>query len=166
MLCAGWAALVFVHAPVLGVVQQTPPAQQKETPEEKKMREDMEKASKEFNEAMKKLGQDAPHAAGKAAAGCAVGLISCIAIPIVWFAVGIILLIWVNNDAKARGDQNAVIWMVVLLLAHVMGLIVYLVVRPKGNLAPCASCHKSMLESLAKCPHCGVANASPKPSIS
>jgi hypothetical protein len=69
-----------------------------------------------------------------------------------WIFTGI----WVMNDAKSRNSENA---QLVTILAWipatwVIGLIVHLVTRPKGNLVPCPHCQKKRLEGSATCPHC------------
>lgn len=55
------------------------------------------------------------------------GLIFCL-IPIVWFVIAILLCIWVYRDAESRG-MNGVLWLIIVLIAGIIGLIVYLVVR-------------------------------------
>lgn len=53
--------------------------------------------------------------------------IGCL-IPIVWFIVAILLCIWVYRDAESRG-MSGVLWLIVVLIAGIIGLIIYLVVR-------------------------------------
>jgi hypothetical protein len=55
------------------------------------------------------------------------GGIVCI-IPVVWFIVGILLCIWVYRDAESRGMSGA-LWLIIVLIAGIIGLIIYLVVR-------------------------------------
>lgn len=43
-------------------------------------------------------------------------------------AVAILIAVWVYKDAKSRG-MDAAIWLLVVLLAGLIGLIVYLVIR-------------------------------------
>jgi heme/copper-type cytochrome/quinol oxidase subunit 2 len=49
-------------------------------------------------------------------------------VPIVWFIVAILLCIWVYRDAESRG-MNGVLWLIIVLIAGIIGLIIYLVVR-------------------------------------
>jgi putative membrane protein len=49
-------------------------------------------------------------------------------IPLVWFIIGILLCIWVYRDAESRG-MSGVLWLIVVLVAGIIGLIIYLVVR-------------------------------------
>jgi D-alanyl-lipoteichoic acid acyltransferase DltB (MBOAT superfamily) len=49
-------------------------------------------------------------------------------IPVVWFIVAILLCIWVYRDAKSRG-MNGALWLIIVLIAGIIGLIIYIVVR-------------------------------------
>jgi hypothetical protein len=63
--------------------------------------------------------------------------------------------VWVARDAKARGLDNSVLWMILVMVTGPIGLIIYIYSRPKGELVPCSSCGNKRLEASAKCPHCG-----------
>ena len=78
-------------------------------------------------------------------------------IPITLLALNIYLLIWVAKDAKARGLDNSVLWMIVVLVFSLLGLVIYLYSRPKGELVKCANCGNMRLQTSAKCPSCGNA---------
>jgi len=78
-----------------------------------------------------------------------------IAIPIVIFALNIALLVWVARDAKARGMDSSVLWMLLVLFTSFIGLIIYLFSRPQGNLIQCPNCRNQKLQAALKCPHCG-----------
>ena len=97
-------------------------------------------------------GPSGPSAAG----GCAL-CGSLIFIPIAIVVLNIALLVWVARDAKARGMDSAVIWMILVMLTSVIGLIIYIFSRPQGNLIQCPHCHNNRLQASAKCPHCGNA---------
>ena len=86
------------------------------------------------------------------ACGC-LGFFALIMVGII--ALNIALLIWVARDAKSRGMDNAVVWMIIVMLTGIIGLIIYLFTRPQGNLAPCPQCGNRRLQGSAKCPHCG-----------
>lgn len=88
-------------------------------------------------------------AAGLAAMG------GCAIFVLIALAINIFILIWVYRDAKARGMDNAVLWLVIVLFTGLLGLIIYLVVRPKGDTTPCASCGKKRMAGLTVCPNCG-----------
>ncbi|MEP6822839.1 MAG: hypothetical protein ABI946_10865 [Chthoniobacterales bacterium] len=89
------------------------------------------------------------------AAGALIGgTCGCIA-ALVGLAVWVFLVIWVYRDAKSRGMDNAVLLTIVTAVTGLLGVIIYLLMRPKGNLVPCPSCQKKRLEGSAKCPHCG-----------
>lgn len=91
-----------------------------------------------------------------AAAGCAL-CGSLIFIPIAIFVLNIALLVWVARDAKARGMDSAVIWMILVMFTSVVGLMIYIFSRPQGNLVQCPHCNNKRLQASAKCPHCGNA---------
>ena len=103
-------------------------------------------------------GHTAP---GDDAAGAAAGALGCLGcsaflmIPVVLLIVQIALLVWVAKDSKSRGMDNAVVWMIFVFLAPVIGLIVYIFSRPTGTLVKCGSCGNMRLQVAAKCPHCG-----------
>lgn len=85
-------------------------------------------------------------------AACSFGL----AIPIIILVLDILLLVWVARDAKARGLDNGILWMLLVFFTSFVGLIVYLLARPQGNLIECPNCHNKKLQAAVRCPHCGV----------
>ena len=93
------------------------------------------------------------------AAGCA-GCLACGVFPIVMIvaviALHIAILVWVAKDAKSRGMDNAVLWMILVMVIGVIGLVIYLLARPQGNLTPCPNCHNNRLQVSVRCPHCGA----------
>jgi hypothetical protein len=88
---------------------------------------------------------------------CGGSLFVMVLVPIAIFALNIALLVWVARDAKARGMDSAVIWMVLVMFTSVIGLIIYILSRPQGNVIRCPSCGNNRLQASAKCPHCGNA---------
>ena len=56
-------------------------------------------------------------------------------IPLVWFALAIIIAVYVYRDAEKRGMGGA-LWLVIILVTGIIGLIVYLVVRKPETPAP------------------------------
>jgi len=103
--------------------------------------------------AQSRSGDDAAAAAG------ILGCLGCgavaLAIPLILLIVQIVLLVWVARDAKARGMDNAVLWMLLVFFVPVIGVVVYMFSRPQGKLTKCATCSNKRLEVAAKCPHCG-----------
>lgn len=81
-----------------------------------------------------------------------------LAIPIVFIALNIALLVWVARDAKARGMDNAVLWMLLVFFTSIIGLIIYILSRPQGDVVPCSNCNNKRLQASVKCPHCGIAS--------
>lgn len=65
-------------------------------------------------------------AAGLAALGC--GILPCI----VWLAIIIGLAVYVYKDATKRGMDNAVLLTIVTVVTGPLGLIIYLMMRPKN----------------------------------
>jgi len=107
-------------------------------------------AAKTFSHALLQRGGEAP-----AACGC-LGFFGFIIVAIVaYFALAIALLVWVARDAKSRGMDSAVVWMILVMFIPVVGLIIYIFSRPQGNLVRCANCGNNRLQASAKCPHCG-----------
>ncbi|MGH7566224.1 MAG: hypothetical protein ACREK2_05290 [Gemmatimonadota bacterium] len=93
---------------------------------------------------------------GCAACGaCGAGLGVILFILLAILALNIALLVWVARDAKSRGMDSAVLWMILVMGTGPIGLLIYIYSRPKGQLVACPSCGNKRLEASAKCPHCG-----------
>jgi len=97
---------------------------------------------------------DASAAAGAASCGICGSFFIFIFLAII--AVNIAILVWVARDAKARGLDNGVLWMLLVLFTGIVGLIVYLLARPQGNLIVCPNCGNKRLQAAVKCPSCGA----------
>lgn len=91
-------------------------------------------------------------AAGAACCGSFLFLVFAI---VAIFVLNIALLVWVARDAKARGMDNSVMWMILVFFTSLLGLIIYIFSRPQGELVPCPTCKNKRLKVSAKCPHCG-----------
>src|SRR5258708_36749217 len=87
-------------------------------------------------------------------AGCAM-CSTFLAIPVIIFILNIALLVWVARDAKARGMDSAVLWMILVMFTSVIGLLIYIFSRPQGNLIRCPICGNNRLKATWKCPHYG-----------
>jgi uncharacterized membrane protein YhaH (DUF805 family) len=98
---------------------------------------------------------DAQAAAGCAACGgCGlIGVLFALAVA----ALHIAILVWVARDAKARGMDSSVMWMILVIFTGLVGLIIYIFARPQGTLVTCAHCNNKRLQASAKCPHCANA---------
>ncbi|MGZ4984737.1 MAG: hypothetical protein ACXWFY_01890 [Chthoniobacterales bacterium] len=101
------------------------------------------------------LAQDSDTDKAAGAAGALIGGTCGCIVCLVVFAIWIALAVWVYKDAKSRGMDNAVLLTIVTIITGILGLIIYLLMRPKGNLVACPHCQKKRLEGSAKCPHCG-----------
>jgi uncharacterized membrane protein YhaH (DUF805 family) len=89
------------------------------------------------------------------AAGCMACSFIFIVLPIALFVINIIILVWVARDAKNRGMDSSVMWMILVFFTGPLGLIIYLFSRPTGGIVKCAACGNSKMEAIARCPHCG-----------
>lgn len=69
-------------------------------------------------------------------------------------ALNIALLYWVYKDAEKRG-ASAGAWLIIVFFFGLLGLLIYLIARPKGKLVPCPECGKEKPITDAICPHCG-----------
>ena len=95
-------------------------------------------------------------AGGCAACGaCGMGIGVLVFLFLAILALNIALLVWVARDAKARGLDNSVLWMILVMVTGPIGFVIYLFSRPKGELVACASCGNKRLAASARCPHCG-----------
>ena len=98
-----------------------------------------------------------PRGDAEACAVCGTCVGGLIVIPLAILALNIALLVWVARDAKARGMDNAVLWMILVMVTSVFGFIIYMFSRPQGNLVQCQHCNNKRLQASAKCPHCSNA---------
>jgi uncharacterized protein YqgC (DUF456 family) len=48
--------------------------------------------------------------------------------PLIWFILAILIAIWVYKDAESRG-MSGVLWLIIVIIAGIIGLIIYFVVR-------------------------------------
>lgn len=71
-------------------------------------------------------------------------------------AINIAILVWVARDAKSRGMENSMIWMLLVFCTGIIGLIIYWLARPTGEMITCPNCDNKKLKVLIKCPHCGI----------
>lgn len=96
---------------------------------------------------------DASAAAGCAACSGCGGLFLALGLGLV--GLHIALLIWVARDAKNRGMDSAILWMLLVLFLPLIGFIVYIFARPQGNVVLCPNCGNKHLQASLRCPHCG-----------
>jgi uncharacterized membrane protein YhaH (DUF805 family) len=94
-------------------------------------------------------------AASAVGAGCCGSFLFLIFAIVAIFVLNIALLVWVARDAKSRGMDNSVMWMILVFFTSLLGLIIYIFSRPQGELVPCPTCNNKRLKVSAKCPHCG-----------
>ena len=82
------------------------------------------------------------------------GTVFCCGATLVVLVINVAILVWVIKDAQSRG-ASAGAWVVIVLLFGFLGLLAYLVARPKGKLVPCPECGRNKPITDAICPHCG-----------
>ena len=83
-------------------------------------------------------------------------------IPILVLIIGIVLAIWVYKDAQKRGSSGA-LWLIIVLLTGIIGLIIWLVVRPPiggeksaaSSDRRCPNCGRAIPNDARTCPYCG-----------
>lgn len=92
-------------------------------------------------------------------------------LPVIGFIISIVIAIWVYKDAERRGSSGA-LWLIILLLTNILGLIIWLIVRPPiGGKQPqtstaaapppasterrCPSCGRVIPDDARVCPYCG-----------
>lgn len=85
--------------------------------------------------------------------GCGSFLFVIIALLVIQIA----FLVWIARDAKSRGMDSAVLWMLFVFFVPLVGLLVYIFSRPQGSTVRCGHCGNNRLQASAKCPHCGNA---------
>jgi hypothetical protein len=85
-------------------------------------------------------------------------LVVYLVVLLVMLAIGITIAVlifkFIKKDAIARGDNPSKAWFALLGL---LGLLIYVLTRPQGNVLPCPSCGQSRMQGLPRCPHCGNA---------
>ena len=86
----------------------------------------------------------------------AVCIIIFILLPLI---IGILIAIWVYRDAEKRGSSG-VLWLIIVLLTSIIGLIIWLVVRPpiggekKEPDRRCPGCGRAIPVDAKACPYC------------
>lgn len=70
----------------------------------------------------------------KAACGVCAGI--GMLVPLIGLAISIGIAWWIYKDATRRGDKNAVLWAVLGFFLSLLGLVIYLVARPKTTSPP------------------------------
>ena len=90
-------------------------------------------------------------------------LVTWFFIPLFWFLVAILLLVWVYRDAESRG-MNGGLWAVIVFFLSVLGLLLYLIVRESPQQgAPlnspitrvCPKCGQVLDQEAKFCSRCG-----------
>jgi len=107
-----------------------------------------------FSSFVEAQSNDASGAAGCAACSGCGGMFLLIWLGVIGLQIA--LLVWVARDAKARGMDSAILWMLLVLFFPLLGIVIYLFARPQGNMVQCPNCGNKRLQASVKCPHCGA----------
>jgi phospholipase D-like protein len=98
--------------------------------------------------------EEATKACAVCGTGCGGSIALLVTVIISLCVLNIAFLVWVARDAKSRGMDNSVLWMILVMFTSLIGLIIYLLARPQGELVQCPNCHLKRLKVGAICPHC------------
>jgi hypothetical protein len=105
-------------------------------------------------------GQQGPSDADAAAAatacgGCGIAIVViAVLVSLVTTVIWVFVLIWVAKDAKSRNVDNPALWVILVFFLGVIGLVIYVVARPQGELVRCRDCGNKRLRESRRCPHC------------
>ena len=86
--------------------------------------------------------------------------LGCIIGALAWFVVWVLIAIWVYKDAEKR-DSSGALWLIIVILTGIIGLIIWLVVRPpiggekKEPDRRCPNCGRSIPFDARVCTYCG-----------
>jgi RNA polymerase subunit RPABC4/transcription elongation factor Spt4 len=77
-------------------------------------------------------------------------------LPLVFIVSWVVIPIWVAGDARQRGAESPLLWAVFVLLTWIVGLVIYLLLRPRETVTfECDSCGRQVKSEYTACPHCG-----------
>ena len=85
------------------------------------------------------------------------GCLACGGFVLALVVANIAMLVWVTRDARNRGMDGAVLWMLLVFFTGPAGLLIYVLSRPRGAVVACPRCGNKKLEASLKCLHCGNA---------
>jgi type IV secretory pathway TrbL component len=88
--------------------------------------------------------------------------LSILFVPLLWFVVALLILVWAYRDAESRG-MNGALWAIIIFFLSVLGLLLYLIVRSpqkdtnliKNVSRVCPKCGQVLNEEAKFCPRCG-----------
>lgn len=100
------------------------------------------------------FADDPAAACGVAGCGLLIWLIAMLVIIGVAVAIIVFIFKWIKKDARSRGMPNADS-VCFLALLGLLGLLIYVLTRPQGNVFACQHCGQMRMQGLPRCPHCG-----------
>ena len=78
-------------------------------------------------------------------------LISLILVSII---IVVLIGLWIYRDAESRGE-NGVLWLIIVFFLNIIGLIIWLLVRPPKK----EMVERRVVEKVLVCPYCRTENA-------
>lgn len=82
-------------------------------------------------------------------------------LPLALLALWVFVCVWVYRDAQRRG-MNGLLWALLVFIGHVIGLIIFLIIRNESAVRTqaaccekCPNCGKPVGAGFTYCPHCG-----------
>jgi hypothetical protein len=84
-----------------------------------------------------------------------IGALLCF-LPIIGFIIAIAIGVWMYRDAEKRG-KNGTLWLLVGLIGGLIGLIIWIVVRPPELTPEQRQARSTPIEARRRCPDCGRA---------
>lgn len=82
-------------------------------------------------------------------------------LPLALLALWVFVCVWVYRDAQRRG-MNGLLWALLVFIGHVIGLIIFLIVRSESKVRAqaaccekCPNCGRDVTPGYTFCPHCG-----------
>jgi len=91
------------------------------------------------------------------------GFVGLSLLGLAFLAIWIAIIVWVYGDAEKRG-MSGVLWALVVFIGHLVGLLIYLIVRSdhpirvpssRDQTSACSKCGKPVGKEFKFCPHCG-----------
>ncbi|MFX0163559.1 MAG: zinc-ribbon domain-containing protein, partial [Candidatus Hodarchaeota archaeon] len=77
-----------------------------------------------------------------------------ISLILVSLIIVVLIGLWIYRDAESRGE-NGVLWLIIVFFLNIIGLIIWLLVRPPKK----EMVERKVVEKVLVCPYCRAENA-------